>query len=573
MKLNKKSMVALLTLLALLVSFSACGNPDLKLATDGETEYVIVRPEQSSTTINSAAIKLKNAINKATGADISVISDTEDRESSDGPEILIGKTNRTLNNDNGPLKEKEFSIFVDGSRLVFMGGSDESVLDAVLFFIDNHLEEETEKLRLKGDFTHDYRHDYPINALNLGTNSIGMYSVVIPEEATAYEIYTAEFLINHIYQTVGYRLELVEDSEEESDYEILIGATNRSASVQAGEVSLGETEYIFGMVDKKLVIAGDGYLVAGGAGELINKHIVVQSEGADINLEIGSELQPKELVFEEAKSVILMIGDGMGFNQVKITELDGLGQFSASFLPNKGSMTTVNVFGGVTDSAAAGTALATGYKTANSRLGLDKDENVVENVRELAERKGGMTGVITTDYIHGATPGAFLVHHRDRANSTVIKEQIEELNVDYLGGYVGNNLLKSTKECLALLSEGDFFFLMIEESEIDPAGHANNHDWVIRSVKRFDESIIYAMVFTVINPETVLIVTADHETGGLTERDNGSFEFTTGGHSSAPVPVYAIGKGTEMFDDTEVDNTDVAKFIASVYGETNFGQE
>ena len=154
----------------------------------------------------------------------------------------------------------------------------------------------------------------------------------------------------------------------------------------------------------------------------------------------------------------------------------------------------------------------------------------------------------------------------------VVKKQIDELDVDYLGSYVGDNLLSNLQECLNDFSEAETFFLMLEESTIDPAGHANNKDAVITAVKRFDDSIKYAMVFTVLNPDTVLIITADHETGGLTKKDDGTFEFTTGGHSSAPVPVFAIGDGTEIFNDKTVDNTDIAKFMASVYGETEFGE-
>lgn len=574
MKINKKSIVALAMIFVMLFSLIACGgNPDLKLASDGKTEYVIVRSEDASGTVASSAIKLRNAFNRVTGAEITIVSDAEEANAAaDAKEIIIGSTNRTLVNPVTVLKEKDYSIYADGKRLVFVGGSDQAISSAVAYFIDNILTEDNKNIVLESNYAYDLRNTYEVDTVKIGPDNIGIYTIVIPTDANPYELHTAEFLREHIYNTVGFNIKVIKDDTAETAHEILIGATNRTASVQAAEKTLGETQYILSIIDKKLVISGNGYMVAGGVGELINKHIVAGAENATVELSFNSDYTPSTIEFTEAKSVILMIGDGMGYNQIKITEQAGMGRFSASMLPHRGSATT-NSLSGVTDSAAAGTALATGYKTYNSYLGMDKERNIIENIREVAQKTGAMTGIMTSENIHGATPGAFLVHHHSRNDADIIKAQIAELDVDYLGSRVGDNMLRDFKACLAKFTDANkHFFVMLEESDIDPAGHANDHEAVIKAVKRFNESIIYAMVFTVINPDTVLIVTADHETGGLIESPDGTFKFTTGGHSSAPVPVYAIGKGTEIFNDKTVDNIEIAKFMATVYGRNEFGQ-
>ena len=125
-----------------------------------------------------------------------------------------------------------------------------------------------------------------------------------------------------------------------------------------------------------------------------------------------------------------MIGDGMGFNHIKMAKNGGMKEFYAEQFPNKGeavtrSMTVINGGDQWTDSAAAATALATGYKTINGKVGVDKNDNTLKNIRELADEKGAKTAVITTDVINGATPGGFLAHNAQRKVNNVNNPQIE----------------------------------------------------------------------------------------------------------------------------------------------------
>ena len=90
-------------------------------------------------------------------------------------------------------------------------------------------------------------------------------------------------------------------------------------------------------------------------------------------------------------------------------------------------------------------------------------------------------------------------------------------------------------------------------------------------VKRFNDDIAYVIQFVLCHPDTVLVVTADHETGGITKQSDGNFVYTTGDHSTANVPICAIGYGTEIFNNKTSDNTDIPKFLAKIYGENNFG--
>ena len=79
------------------------------------------------------------------------------------------------------------------------------------------------------------------------------------------------------------------------------------------------------------------------------------------------------------------------------------------------------------------------------------------------------------------------------------------------------------------------------------------------------------MQFTLCHPDTALIVTADHETGGLLNKNTGNYVFTSTSHTNADVPVYAIGGGTGVFKDKKVDNTDIAKFIGEIFGDKSIG--
>ena len=185
---------------------------------------------------------------------------------------------------------------------------------------------------------------------------------------------------------------------------------------------------------------------------------------------------------EQAKSVIFMIGDGMGENHILMAEGNGLDGFAAKEFPFSGwsvtrSLSVINKESAATDSAASGTAMSTGYKTVNGYIGIDKDGQPILNVRELAAMSGARTGVITTDVITGATPTAYMCHQLSRNDTDELAAQIDELvankKIDYCKGDVSDALTDELKVSLKTLSAGgSTFFLMLEEGKIDKASHS-----------------------------------------------------------------------------------------------------
>ena len=234
------------------------------------------------------------------------------------------------------------------------------------------------------------------------------------------------------------------------------------------------------------------------------------------------------------------------------------------------SLTTVDS-GGVqpTDSAAAGTALACGIKTYNKLLGMDSTLYPRQNIRELAASIGKRNAVISTERKEGATPAAFTVHFFERSNYNVIATMQSGItNCDYLKGDVYDDILAETKYLLDLLSTNNDagFFTMIEEAHIDKAGHNNDKALLLRSMARFNTAIQYAMVFATAHPDTLLLITADHECGRLSP----GAVFNSSDHTVDDVKIYSIGHGSENFTGT-IDNTDIPKVIASEWGVDDFG--
>ncbi|MBQ4067142.1 MAG: alkaline phosphatase, partial [Clostridia bacterium] len=418
--------------------------------------------------------------------------------------------------------------------------------------------------------------------------TIDAYTVVYPSEATVYETYAAEILCDWVYDNCGYELNAVADTAEETEYEILIGATNREESDV--DVELGENQYMLKADGTKLVLHGTDYMIGGSVGELTYNKM----NGSEILIdEIAIENVVMDYTPVKGENVILMIGDGMGFNHVSFTEFylrrdptyEG---FIAESFPNKGECITYCLsdpntdysFNKITtDSAAAATALSTGWKTQKGYLGLNGYGIECQNIREVAHGLGYKTAVVSTEGITGATPAGFTVHTNSRANDEdIIAQQtalVENGLITYLKGASYDNLLDDTKTALDLVStDSEGFFVMIEEAYIDKASHKLASDYTIGDlagyVRRFNTAIQYVATFTASCPGTVLIVTADHETGSLTT--TGGYD-ASGNHTNVNVPTYAMGYGCEYFNGTVVDNTDIADFMASVYGVEDFGGE
>ena len=333
----------------------------------------------------------------------------------------------------------------------------------------------------------------------------------------------------------------------------------------------------------------------------------------------------------EVRNVIYMIGDGMGLAQVSMLQIAENYQPTA-FDRAQGIalITTRSANNRVTDSAAAGTALSTGCKTNNAALGLDTAGLPLVPMTVCAREQGMRTGLVVTCYLHHATPGAFYAHVADRGETAAITCDMVASNIDLLFGggrkalndslpeggtrfdafrakgyrvvsepeqidtlsglpvvaavadkhlpvaaERGDYLPQATKKALELLSADNDkgFFLMVEGSQIDMACHGNDAPRVLDEMRDFEKAVAAAMDFADTHPGTLVVVTADHETGGLTlpsgkadftlPESGVRTEFSTGGHSASIVPVYLYGTGADRICGL-MDNTDLAKQLKAI---------
>ncbi len=332
----------------------------------------------------------------------------------------------------------------------------------------------------------------------------------------------------------------------------------------------------------------------------------------------------EETKHSRPKNVILLIGDGMGLSHIYSGITANKGQLYIQNFKNIGFCKTYSKSDYVTDSAASGTAIATGEKTYNGAIGVDIDKKPIKNVRERSEDKGMATGIVSTSAITHATPASFVAHQPKREMYEEIAGDFLKTNIDVFigGGYShfaerkdGKNLiidlknkgykvirdvdsLKYIKEgkmaCLTapkhnpqaeqrndmlrkasiaaidiLKKDKDGFFLMIEGSQIDWGAHQNDMTYIVKEVLDFDKTVGEVLKFAVKDKNTLVIVTADHETGGLAIIDGdlkkGSVEgaFTTGHHTGLLVPIFAFGPGSEHFRGF-MENTEISKKIINL---------
>jgi alkaline phosphatase len=311
----------------------------------------------------------------------------------------------------------------------------------------------------------------------------------------------------------------------------------------------------------------------------------------------------------KAKNVILFIGDGMGAGQIKAAGMYRAGTegtLSFEAFPHRGFLSTRNAEGGVTDSAAAATAMATGTKVSNGVLGVAIPGNgmPLETILELLGRQGKRTGLVTTTFITHATPAAFASHVPTRDDYGGIAaaylndsrpnvlfgggEHIRQADVKEAGytvvtdregmmrltpeaethvfGIFGSghmpfeydglvdlpHLSEMTQVALRILENApDGFFLMVEGGRIDHACHSNDTIRAVLETIEFSNAVAKALDWARFHPDTLILVTADHETGGLeVVKNNGAggiptVSWSTSGHTAANVPVYGWGAGAE----------------------------
>jgi alkaline phosphatase len=302
----------------------------------------------------------------------------------------------------------------------------------------------------------------------------------------------------------------------------------------------------------------------------------------------------------EVKNIILLIGDGNGLTQISSSVLANGGALTLTQFKSIGLLKTQSADDFTTDSAAAGTAIATGVKTNNRAIGVDSLGSPVMNLTEVLHEKGFLSGCITTDEITGATPSAFYAHRTDRSDRDgiisdlyksklslligggatsvasgineigfVIAESSDDINTSkekrvahflsqegvpsILEGR-GAALAKATKNSLTFLNNKNKpFFLMVEGAQIDSYGHYNNVPGIVSEGIDFDRAITEAVKFADATGNTLVIVTADHETSGFSipqgNLESGMIEgdFTTEDHTAAMVPIFAYGPRSDEF--------------------------
>ncbi len=562
-------------------------NIDVSISVDTIKDYKIVIAEESTDDFKNDVAMFRTRLGKAFGSQLGTIVDKMAEATSIQPganEIVVGESRRpsgrTLLNK---LRIDDYLIACFEGRIYILGGSENATLEALKVFEEKYVNKTDKKIEVKGEtceITNNTTSEYPINTVNIDGVNIRDYNIVIPENADLSTAAAAEQFSEWFRVNAGYPIGIVTDSVPETEYEILIGNTNRAASKTDLKPDASKLEYVLYKSGKKVVALGDSFMVGGGIGA-ITRQISRTGKEATVDVTVPTEARIETFKFDTAQNAILMIGDGMGFNHIDMS-LENIenNKFIAADLPNKGEAKTDSL-SGTTDSAAAGTALSTGYKTRNGYLGVDGSGKTLLNIRELAHSIGARTAVVTNDGITGGTPAAFLCHHTSRSDYTVITPQINELKdnnkVTYTlgrvsGTEVNNKVTDYTKEALCAISgDNSRFFMMMEEARIDWNSHSNDADAVIGNVKSFNETIATVIQFVLQHPDTVLVVTADHETGGL-KNENGNFTFTKADHTSANVPVYAIGAGTEIFNGQAVENIEIPKFMAKIYGDNSFGQ-
>lgn len=319
---------------------------------------------------------------------------------------------------------------------------------------------------------------------------------------------------------------------------------------------------------------------------------------------------------QDVRNVILMIGDGMGLAHSYAAYLyngDSLVMFT---MPYTAFAITSCADRKVTDSGAGGTAIATGHKTNYGCIGIDYKGIARNSLLEIAKRAGKSTAMVCTSNITHATPASFVAHVSDRdlqdsialaylsENVDVVlgggrdnfmpdkrkdglniadslKEkgyavvmntnELDEVKSDRIVGLFADNHLepfakrgnfmeKSMTKALDVVSDNEEgFFMMVEGSKIDMEAHDNRYERMMDELLDFDACVRIALDFARKDGHTLVVVVADHETGGLAlkSKDEGTeCEWTSEDHTAIPVPVYAYGPGSEQFRGV-IQNTDI----------------
>jgi alkaline phosphatase len=340
---------------------------------------------------------------------------------------------------------------------------------------------------------------------------------------------------------------------------------------------------------------------------------------------------------KKPNKIIFLIGDGMGLSAVSTGFYFGDQPSVFNRFHEIGLQVTSSASHKVTDSAASGTSLATGHKTYNGAIGVDTVKKSLPNIAEQLASRGWSTGVLATSTITHATPAAFYAHVIQRVMEEEIAVQLLDSEIDFFAGggrdkfefrrdsvnllpvaaekgFIidttglpaagtlkgdqkygflpeagpmpsmvegrGDFLPEATSLAIAHLSQNqEGFFLMVEASQVDWAGHNNDAESLVGEMLDFENVIAAALDFAEKDGNTLVVVTADHETGGYTlgpkmpeegQRGYANYKeigpvFATGQHSATLIPVFAFGPGAEQFKGI-YENTEIYHKMATLAG-------
>ena len=345
-------------------------------------------------------------------------------------------------------------------------------------------------------------------------------------------------------------------------------------------------------------------------------NITVSMPSSDIEFSPGkatNKFDP-EYISEKPKNIIVFIADGMGFSHFSLALLTQQLQNNPSVWQEfdvKGWHDARSAYGPLTDSEASATAIATGTSTSFGFIGLDQDGNSLKSLFEVASDEQYNTAIVTDSYIWDGTPAAFVAHTKSEDDARDILTQFASSKLDLLFGELEDlgegdvpeeeetikilkkrfhlldeslelpnndsmskpiaaifaedeiqdlnsspNLPQLTDVALKYLSNQDKpFVLLVECEEMDAASHDNDSDRVIHGLKSIQQTLSHVLSFSKMQGETLVLFTADHETGGLAAvADFGDYpklqiKWTTKDHTAAVVPLFADGPGAEYFAD------------------------
>lgn len=363
------------------------------------------------------------------------------------------------------------------------------------------------------------------------------------------------------------------------------------------------------------------------AATLTSDELTTKGRDTELTYVMENPYEVEEIVAptgKKIKNVILMIGDGMSLAHVASAWTANRGHLWLDNAQTTGLSRTYCLNELITDSGAGGTALASGQKTHYHCVGADSLNNPLKSLNEYAHEAGLANGVTVTCRLWDATPADFLCHINDRDAEDAIMAQYPDCVADVVVGAGsskmegredgrdlfaelrangfktpcslaeldtivdgrvfcvtdsfdtplpadrGDYLAHASLKAIELLSKDpDGFFLMIEGSQLDDYGHFNDIKLLMEETHDFDRTVGAIMKWAALNGETLVVVTADHETGGLTLVDGNLEEgrivckFSSGGHSGTMVPIYAFGPGHENFTGI-MENTDIPRKILSL---------